>query len=165
LNAKKSEELAHAKAWLTGARKKIQGFNSEPLAGLVAGELWAAHCYQNEALMAARRTGGNVEFVFPEEGGTLYVDSWVIPAKAEHAREAHAFIDFVLDAKVAARTTETLLIAPVQKGVFDWVAPALRSVSQLQPSDRMMKRSEMIEDLGPVLEQYDRVWTEVKAGG
>jgi spermidine/putrescine transport system substrate-binding protein len=164
LNSRKPEELRKAKEWLQSVKPRIHGFSSEPLAQLVGGEIWAAHAYQNEALMASRRTGGKVEFIFPAEGGTLYIDSWVIPAKAENWKEAHAFIDFILDSKVAAKTVDALLVAPIQKGIGSFLSPEVRSISQLQPSEEMLRRAEMIEDVESALQEYDRMWTELKAG-
>lgn len=44
-----------------------------------------------------------LEFVVPDEGGILWVDNMAIPKGAEHPVDAHMFMDFVYDPKIAAQ--------------------------------------------------------------
>jgi spermidine/putrescine-binding protein len=46
--------------------------------------------------------------VIPKEGSSLFVDSLVIPASAPHPELAHAFIDFTLEAEIAAEICRTM---------------------------------------------------------
>ena len=50
----------------------------------------------------------DLEYVIPKEGASLFVDSLVIPASAPHPALAHAFIDFTLEAEIAAEICRTM---------------------------------------------------------
>jgi putrescine transport system substrate-binding protein len=59
-----------------------------------------------ETAIAALREAGSKDVllgVLPSSGTLMFVDALVIPVGAKHPRNAHAFIDFYLRAKNAAR--------------------------------------------------------------
>jgi spermidine/putrescine transport system substrate-binding protein len=60
-------------------------------------------------------------------------------------------------------TVTSVFVAPSNRGALALLPPELRNDPVLIPSPEKLKKHEMIEDLGEALEQWDRVWTEVKA--
>jgi spermidine/putrescine transport system substrate-binding protein len=117
----------------------------------------------SDALQARKQTGGKIDYIIPEEGATLWVDNFVIPTGAQHLDEAHALINFLLEAKSNAQTVQSVLVAPTNKETYALLPPDLQKNTILFPQDATMKNLEMLEDLGESLAQWDRVWTEVKA--
>lgn len=163
LNTRDSKDLAKAKELLLKVKPRIKGFNSETKVPLVQGEVAVAHAYSVDSLQAAQATGGKVEYVIPEEGGTLWVDNLAIPATAAHVVEAHQFIDFLLEAKTEASTATVIFSAPSNRDALALLPADLQKNPGLFPSDQVLKKMEMMEDLGEGLSAWDRVWTEVKA--
>jgi spermidine/putrescine transport system substrate-binding protein len=163
LNTTNPSELAKAKELLIKARPRIKAFTSEPMVPLVNGETVVAHAYLSDALQARKRTGGKIEYVIPEEGGTFWIDSLVIPKGAQHVAEAHAFIDFLLDAKSGVSTTTNVLVAPANKDTVALLPKELQTDAALFPPAAVLAKCEMFQDLGDGLTAWDRVWTEVKA--
>ncbi|MDE2437445.1 MAG: spermidine/putrescine ABC transporter substrate-binding protein [Sphingomonadales bacterium] len=51
----------------------------------------------------------DLDFVLPREGSQLSSDSLCIPGGAPHPKNAHAFINYLLDAEVDRRISETIL--------------------------------------------------------
>ena len=47
-----------------------------------------------------------IDYIVPEEGSNLWFDNMVIPRTATNIEGAHAFINFMLDAEVAAQNTD-----------------------------------------------------------
>ena len=47
----------------------------------------------------------DLKFVVPDEGGVLWVDNMCIPQNAANPIDAHKFMDFVYDPKIAAQIT------------------------------------------------------------
>jgi spermidine/putrescine transport system substrate-binding protein len=165
LNSKDPAELLKAKELLVKNRGRIKAFTSEPLMALVNGETAVAQAYVSDALQARRTTGGKIDFIIPEEGGTFWIDSLVIPQGAKHLKEAHALIDFLLEPKSNVSTVLALFVAPANKEAFALLPKDLQTNAMLFPSAAVLAKCEMIQDLGEVLTQWDRVWTEVKAQG
>jgi spermidine/putrescine transport system substrate-binding protein len=163
LNASKPEELAKAKQVLMDVRSRVKAFTSEPMMPLVNGETAVAHAFMSDGLQARRDTGGKIEYVIPEEGGTLWIDSLVIPKGAANLKEAHAFINFLLDARSNVSTVLNVRVAPTNKDTFALLPKELQQDQLLFPPPQVLAKLEMMQDLGEALAAYDRVWTEVKA--
>jgi spermidine/putrescine transport system substrate-binding protein len=165
LNSKNPEELAKAKELLLKNRNKVKAFTSEPMMPLTNGETAVAHAYLSDALQARRATGGKIEYVIPEEGSTLWIDNLVVPTGVQHLKEAHAFINFLLEAKSNVSTVMNVFVAPANKDAFALLPKDFQSNTMLFPPASVLAKSEMIQDLGETLAVWDRIWTEVKAGG
>lgn len=163
LNSKNPDELAKAKELLLKNRSKIKAFTSEPMMPLVNGETPVAHAYLSDALQARKQSGGKIEYVIPEEGGTLWIDNLVIPTGAQHIKEAHAFINFLLEATSNVSTVMSVFVAPANKDAFALLPKDFQTNTMLFPPESLLSKSEMIQDLGDSLAQWDRIWTEVKA--
>jgi spermidine/putrescine transport system substrate-binding protein len=163
LNTKNPDELAKAKALLLQNRSKIKAFTSEPMMPLVNGETPVAHAYLSDALQARKQTGGKIEYVIPEEGGTLWIDNLVIPNGAQHLKEAHEFINFLLEPKSNVTTVMSVFVAPANKDAFALLPKDFQTNTMLFPPAKALAKCEMIQDLGDALAQWDRIWTEVKA--
>jgi len=163
LNSKNPEELAKAKDLLVKNRSRVKAFTSEPMMPLVNGETLVAHAYMSDALQARRQTQGKIDYIIPEEGATLWIDNLVIPTGAQHVTAAHAFINFLLEPKSNASTVMNVLVSPANKDAFALLPKDLQQNPALFPGPQVMKKLEMLEDLGDALAQWDRIWTEVKA--
>jgi spermidine/putrescine transport system substrate-binding protein len=163
LNSKNPEELEKAKQLLFKVRPRIKAFTSEPMMPLVNGETAVAHAYMSDALQARKQSGGKIEYIIPEEGATLWIDNLVIPTGALHVEEAHELINFLLEAKSNAQTVTSVFVAPTNKDTFALLPPSLQSDPALFPKEAVLKKLEMLQDIGDSLTLWDRIWTEVKA--
>ena len=165
LNSKEPKEILKAKELLMKAREDVKAFNSETRSSLINGEMSVAHAYSTDALQARKATGGKIDFIIPEEGATLWIDNLAIPVNAPHIKEAYQFIDFLLEPKVAASTVLSIFVAPSNKEVMSLLPAEYQQNTSLFPNDSTLSKLEMMQDLGDAMVNYDRTWTEVKAGG
>lgn len=163
LNTREPADLDAAKKLLLKIRTRVKAFTSEPMASLVSGETAVAHAYLSDALQARRETGGKIEYIIPEEGATLWIDNLVIPSGAAHVREAHAFINYLLEAKSNVTTVLSVMVAPANREVFAILPEDIRKNTSLFPPEAVMRTLEMMNDLGEAMSIWDRAWTEVKA--
>ena len=75
------------------------------------GDVWLTMAWSGDAYSMA---GPEVEFVIPEEGGTIWTDSLCIPRTAENPVDALKMIDYLCDPEVNAPLTEFVTyITPV----------------------------------------------------
>jgi spermidine/putrescine transport system substrate-binding protein len=117
----------------------------------------------SDALQARQLTHGKIEYVVPEEGGTLWIDSFVIPQGAVHLSEAYALIDFFLDPSSGVITTTQLFLGPANKKTLLLLPKAFQENRMLLPPPSLLSRCEMIQDIGDMAALWDRIWTEIKA--
>lgn len=165
LNTRDAAELDAAKRKLIQARSRVRAYNSETLSALVNGEVLVAQAYVSDAMQARKATGGKIEYVLPEEGGTFWIDNLVIPAKASHPAEALALVDYLLEAKVAAATAQTIFVTPANRNAMGLLpAGFVASHAEMFPTEAQLAKFEMLEDLGERVADWDRAWTEIKAG-
>ncbi|WP_034053288.1 extracellular solute-binding protein, partial [Pseudomonas aeruginosa] len=84
-----------------------------------------AMAWVGDALRAAK-AGQPVSFEVPQEGSVLFIDNLVIPAGAQHPREAHRFIDYLMQPKIAAQITAATLYPSGNADAAGFLDPALR---------------------------------------
>ncbi|HEY6551719.1 MAG TPA: extracellular solute-binding protein, partial [Vicinamibacteria bacterium] len=93
VNATDLPTLAAAKQLLIDQKPLVRTYNSSNYEDvLLSGDVWIAHGW-NGQFAKAMEQDPDLEYVVPKEGGTLSVDSLVIPASAPHPDLAHAFLD------------------------------------------------------------------------
>lgn len=163
LNSKNPEELNQAKEVLLKARKRVKAFTSEPLMPLVSGEIAVAQIFTSDALQARKARNGQIDYLIPDEGGTLWIDNLVIPKTAGHPAEAHALINFLLEPSVNAALVRTVWVSPAVESSISLLPKEIQENKMLFPPDSILAKCEMVEDIGEALVLWDRIWTEVKA--
>lgn len=162
VNEKDPVKIKEAQAYLQKIRSQVKSYRSDVVDILVRKEVSAAHAYGTEALQAAKRSKGRIEYILPSEGGTLSIDNMVILKSAENVKEAHKLIDFILQPEANVRFVERILAGPVLKQTKAMLPKELQNNPQLFPNTEQLKRFERIEDLGEATRIYDRAWTEFK---
>ena len=159
LNSTDPAELAQAKADALRAKPNLKSYLSAPVKSqLIAGDVWIAQLWNGDTSQA-RVAEPAIEFVLPKEGSMIYLDSMVIPKTAPHRRAAHEFLNFILRPEVAAGISR-------KSGYGSPNARALALEPSLlpPPTPDEMRRLEYQEDLGQATGEWDRLWTEIKAG-
>jgi putrescine transport system substrate-binding protein len=125
---------------------------------LASGKLCVALAWVGDALAAAK-AGQPVQFIIPQEGATVFIDTLVIPKSAKRPDLAHRFINYLMQPKVAAQiTTETLYPSP-NLGAQKFIDSSLRDQPGLYP-DRETKRRLAVMDLLPEKQApvRDEIW-------
>jgi len=157
VNTRNLKELEEAKKVVLRWKENILKFDSSSYAdGVVTGEYWVVHGYAEDVYQRIPEgEEKNFDFFIPKEGGTLWIDSMVIPKGAANVDLAHKFINFILDPKNAARIADYLgLPSPNVEA---------RKYMKTKPiySFEDLLKCEFIEDLGEFLEVYNRIWQEI----
>lgn len=162
LNTTDASALAEAKGVLAGIRTKVKAFTSEPMSGIVSGEIAVAHMYSSDALQARQKTQGKIEYLIPKEGATLWIDNLVIPRGAKNLKEAHELINYLISAEVAHVNVAALFVGATNPGVMSLLPKELQKDPLLFPAPATHKKLEMLNDLGEGIGAWDRIWTEIK---
>jgi putrescine transport system substrate-binding protein len=100
---------------IMGVRPYVRYFHSSQyISDLANGEICLAIGWSGDVLQAADRASETnqsfeVGYAIPDEGAHLWFDMLVIPADAPNPEGAHAFINFLMDAQVAADITNYVM--------------------------------------------------------
>ncbi|GAB4478680.1 MAG: ABC transporter substrate-binding protein [Elainellaceae cyanobacterium] len=129
---------------------------------LIAGDLVLCMTYSilGNALPADHP---ELKYVIPKSGTSVWTDTMVIPTTAPNVDAAYEWMNFMLDPETAAFASSELKFATPNQKAFDLLPAELQSNTNLYPDDAMMATFEGIKDLGADNEQYDKLWTQLKA--
>jgi spermidine/putrescine transport system substrate-binding protein len=128
---------------------------------------WICHVWNGD-LYIAKDGNPNLVYVLPEEGGILWIDTWVIPTGALHPIAAHAWINFLSDPLVSALNSMYIHYAsPIKRSIIEKLIPQWTGMTAdpgIYPTDEMLKKFE----IGPKIytdeerEYIEQLWIEVK---
>ncbi|MBR1944352.1 MAG: extracellular solute-binding protein [Alphaproteobacteria bacterium] len=157
---------------LSPVRKYITKFNSATVIyDILSEESCIAICssdYAFKIISAAKELNKHIEFSIPKGSTVLWIDCMAIPKTAPHKENAHKFINFILQPKIAAEITNysgILLNVPESR---QYVDDAIKENNNIFPND-----NELISTfiLGRAIRsendiKYDReankVWAKIK---
>ena len=163
VNTTNPADLDKAKATLKELRSRVKMFTSDTIDALVNKEVAAAQTFSSDALQAAAKSGGKIEYILPEEGGTRAIDNVVILKGAKNVEEAHALINFLLSTDANVAFVTSVRGGPVVKETREKLPADLKASATLFPAKETISKFERLTDLGEATRLYDRLWTEVKA--
>lgn len=107
----------------------------------------------------------SIRFVIPEEGGTSWADTMVLPKGAEHRDEAAKWMDFVYDPVQAAQLTAYVQYVSPVKGVQEEVAKIdadLATSPLLFPDEETLSRVHGFANLDEDTEaQFDAAFSSI----
>ena len=111
-DSKKQEDLAKAADAIKAVRPYIRKFHSsEYINALAGGDICLAFGFSGDILQARNRAAAakdkqDIAYAIPKEGSQLWIDVAAIPKDAPNPGNALRFLDFMLDPKVAAASSE-----------------------------------------------------------
>lgn len=163
INTRDDAQLAAAQDVLIRWKKNLARFDNEGYkSGIDSAEFHLVHGYSGD-LFQVQMENPKVEIVIPREGVTIGCDEMVIPKGAKQTALAHAFINFVLDADIAAENMEWMgYYCPNTPARAKLSAEFLENPAITIPA-HIQAKCEVIQDLGPDLAKYTKVWDAVKA--
>lgn len=163
LNTRDDRQLAAAQDVLIRWKRNIARFDNEGYkAGIDSAEFHLVHGYSGD-LFQVQMENPKIDILIPREGVTIGCDEMVIPKGAKQTALAHAMIDFLLDPDIAAENMEWMgYYCPNKPAKAKLSTEFLANPAVSLPND-IAAKCEVIQDLGPDLAKYSKVWDAVKA--
>lgn len=165
----KTADFDKATELLKSVRKHITYFHSSNyITDLANGDICVAVGWSGDIFMAALRAeeaenGQEIAYVIPKEGALLWSDMLVIPASASNVDEAHAMINFILDAQIGADITNYVWYASPNAAARQFIDPEILEHPGIFPGDETKLITNQVRP-----KKIDRVitrgWTKVKSG-
>lgn len=170
MNTTNEAEIKEAKELLIKQKPLVQAYVIDQVRDkMIGGEAAIGVIYSGEMLYIQNEVKNlnldySLEYVIPEEGTNLWLDSWVIPANAPNKENAEKWINFLCRPDIAKKNFEYITYPTPNKGAFDLLDPELRNNKTLFPESDVLKNSEVYKYLGDQVDSlYNEAWKEVKS--
>ncbi|WP_236209278.1 polyamine ABC transporter substrate-binding protein [Pseudomonas tohonis] len=170
-NSKNPDDYKKAEAKLMEVRPYITYFHSSKYIGdLANGDICVAAGFSGDIFQAAARAeeagkGVEIAYAIPKEGGNLWFDMVAVPADAANAKEAHAFIDYLLRPEVIAKVSDYVGYANPNTKSGEFMNQDVRNDESVYPPQAVLDKLYVSEELPPKVQRLmTRSWTKVKSG-
>lgn len=169
-NSSKPEDLQAAADMMKAVRPDIKRFSSSGyINDLARGELCAVIGYGGDINIAATRAEEanspyTIKALVPKVGVGIWIDSFAIPKDAQNLTNAYQYLNYTLDAKVAAQNGNFVTYAPGSKPAKDLMEKKYTENLSIFPSDEDMQRSFILKPFTPDgIKRSVRLWQNIKA--
>jgi Bacterial extracellular solute-binding protein. len=163
LNETDKEKLQEAKEKLVRLQPNIKAIVGDEIKMLMANEEASVAVVWSGDAADVMWENENLDYVVPEEGSNLWFDNMVIPKTAKNIEGAHQFINFMLDAEVAAQNTEYVGYATPNKEAMKLLPDEIVNDKRFYPEPELTERLEVYENLGKeMLGYYNELYLEFK---
>ena len=170
-NSEDPEDVDLFEEHLLKIRPHIRYFHSsQNINDLANGEICVAMGWSGDMLIARDRAveagqGVDIAYTIPKEGAVIWFDNLAIPSDAPHPENAHLFLDYMMEAEVAAAISNYVFYANANSASLPYVDEEVKSDPSIYPSDAV--KENLFADLAdsPAFTRLlTRAWTRVKTG-
>ncbi|WP_395687688.1 PotD/PotF family extracellular solute-binding protein [Aestuariivirga sp.] len=163
-NSTNPDELKKVEELLIKQKKNIKVFandNGQDL--LAAGEVKLCQEWNGDIKQIIAEDD-DVDYIVPQEGSLLWQDTLAIPKGAPHPENAHAFMNFVLDAEAGKEIVETIMYATANKAAKELMPEDYRNNPVVFPPAEIIAKCEPGLYLGEEATKLrDEIWTRIRA--
>ena len=170
MNTTDKGELEEAKKLLLAQKPLVQAYVVDQVRDkMLNGEAAVGVIYSGELLYLQEEAETldldyDLEYVIPEEGTNIWIDSWVIPDNAKNKENAEKWINFLCRPDIAVKNFEYITYATPNHAAFDILDPEYQENKAVFPDTDKLKNSEVYSYLGTEADDlYNALWKEVKS--
>ncbi|MEF9897027.1 MAG: polyamine ABC transporter substrate-binding protein [Pseudomonas sp.] len=170
-NSTDAKDYADAEKKLLAVRPYVTYFHSSKyISDLANGDICVAAGFSGDVFQAKARAeeagkGVDVAYVIPKEGGNLWFDMLAIPKDSTNVKEAHAFINYLLNPEVIAQVSDYVGYANPNLKAGDLMDQSVRTDAAVYPPQEVLDKLYVSSELPPKVQRLmTRSWTKVKSG-
>jgi putrescine transport system substrate-binding protein len=170
-NSQKEEDLKAAEAKLMPIRPFVRKIHSSQyIDDLANGDLCIAVGWSGDILQARDRAeeagqGVKIKYAIPKEGTILWFDMLAIPADAKHPKNAHAFINYLMDPQVAANNSNFVNYANGNGTSLSMVNDEVKNDPGIYPTPEVKAKLFPSLAYGEDFQRLmNRMWTKFQTG-
>jgi spermidine/putrescine transport system substrate-binding protein len=105
----------------------------------------------------------DIDFVLPKEGSQLNADNLCVPKGAKHPKNAHAFINYLLDAEAGKKITETILYPTPNAAAKALMPDSYKSNPVIFPPADVLAKCEYAKFNAELQPLYEDAMTRINA--
>ncbi len=167
LNSTDEKELEEVKKMLIDQKPLLQGYVMDEIYNkMESGEAALVPYYVGD-FVCMQDVNPDLDFVYPEEGVNIFVDSLCIPDCCQNYEAAMLYINFMLDPEIALNNALYIGYASPNQGVLDHPDYAdMLNNKYLYPDEADMPDTEYFHNLPQeTLSHISELWSEIKIRG
>lgn len=169
-NSTERADLEAARDLILQAKPMWKTFNSEDYYSTLmeSDEIVLSHAWSGDTAQAYANTydeeagAGNWLFAVPKEGAVRYADNVCIPANSQRIETALHFMNYLMDAKVAAAITNFTYYPSANEAAKEFIDPDILNNPGVYPPGDVLDRLHWLTDVGDAIFTYDEMWTVIK---
>lgn len=169
--SKKKEDIEAGAELLKSIQPYVRYFHSSQyINDLANGDVclsvgWSGDIFQARDRAAEAENGNEIIYVIPDEGALMWFDNLAIPVDAPNPDAAHKFINFVMEAQIAADITNYVWYANGNAASLPLVDPEISADKGIFPSDAAKAKGWTAAVYDSKTDRIlNRAWTAVKTG-
>ncbi len=170
-NSENADDLNAANELMKKVRGDVKRFSSSGyIDDMARGDLCVSIGYGGDLNIAKNRAkeannGVNIQVLTPKTGVGIWIDSFMIPKDAENVVNAHKYINYTLDAKVAAKNGDFVTYAPASQPARALMKKEYADDHSIFPSAEVKANSFVVLPKSPdAVKLQTRLWQGLKAG-
>lgn len=170
-NSENADDLNAANELMKKVRGDVKRFSSSGyIDDMARGDLCVSIGYGGDLNIAKNRAkeannGVNIQVLTPKTGVGIWIDSFMIPKDAENLVNAHKYINYTLDAKVAAKNGDFVTYAPASQPARALMKKEYADDHSIFPSAEVKANSFVVLPKSPdAVKLQTRLWQGLKAG-
>ena len=170
-NSENPEDIKAAVDMMKTVRPDIKRFTSSGyIDDMATGNLCVAIGYGGDLNIAKTRAresanGVDIKVLVPTTGVGVWVDSLMIPRDAQNVANAHKYINYTLDPKVAAQNGSFVTYAPASLPARELMDAKYTSDASIFPTKELMQKSFIVSPKSSDVSRLSvRLWQSLKAG-
>ena len=162
MNTTDDAVLAEAAEKLDALRGNIHVLEYENLHNyLVSGDIAVAYTFTPFVALALD-ANPDLKVVWPEEGLGFGIDGFVLTAASQNVESAHAFLNYLMDARVAAHNAEYQAYMCVNKAAEAELSADYWANPAYNPPEEMLKNAEYVMNIGDAESAYADIYAAFK---
>ena len=163
VNAITPEDVKTIEAMMIKQKPHIAKFHTDDGQDLLAkGEVDLVLEYNGD-IAQVMAEDDDIAFVVPKEGSQLNSDNFCIPKGAKNPKNAHAFINFLLDAQNGKKVTETILYPTPNAAVKDLMPDSYKNNPAVYPPTDLIAKCEYAKFNAELQPLFEDAFTRVGA--
>ena len=162
MNETDPDILAQAREKLMPLYKNIRTFGDmEAYAAMQSGEASVGFLFTPFASLLMQEFP-QYKLVYPKEGLGFGIDGFVLTAASQNVESAHAFLNYLMDAKVAAHDAEYQAYMCVNKAAEAELSADYWANPAYNPPEEMLKNAEYVKNIGDAESLYADIYAAFK---
>ncbi len=163
VNSLNKDEIKTAADKVLKLKQNLQAFVSDEIfARMESGSAYITPAYGGDAL-AMIDENPDLNYVIPNEGSNLYVDSMCIVKGSKNKDAAEKYINFMCRADIAALNRDEIWYSTPHQQVYDQLDSETKNELIAYPPEELYSKLQVYSDLTPeILEYYTDQWINIK---
>lgn len=162
INTTNKKELLEASEEITKQKELVQAYVMDEIFNKMENEeAYIAPYYSGDAITMIKENK-NLAFAYPKEGTNRFVDAICIPKDSQNIDQAHLYINFLLEPKIALSNAKYVGYSTPNKKAFELLEDDIKNNKIAYPNKNILENTESFLHMPLEINKLiDSEWTKI----